>query len=179
MAKRIVLGSGGEGIEYPGWAITDKALLNIVNRDNFARYWKPNSRLAFLAEHVWEHLTDGEAKKANSNCFEFLQTGGRLRLAVPDGFHPDHSYIEYVRPGGAGPGSDTHRMLYNYKMLCERLRETGFEVILLEYWDENSTFHFQEWSSEDGHIIRSKQYDPRNQDGVLRYTSLIIDAIKP
>lgn len=39
---------------------------------------------AFLAEHVWEHLSLEDAHRAARNCHEFLRPGGRLRLAVPD-----------------------------------------------------------------------------------------------
>jgi predicted SAM-dependent methyltransferase len=57
------------------------------------------------------------------------------------------------------------------------MQEAGFQVELLEYWDEQGVFHFQEWSSNDGHVIRSKRYDIRNKEK-LTYTSLIIDGIK-
>ena len=100
-------------------------------------------------------------------------------VAVPDVFHPDSAYIEAVRPGGTGVGAEDHKVLYNYKTLTELLKNTGFEVELLEYWDENGKFHFKDWSSEYGHVQRSKRYDKRNQDGTLTYTSLIVDAIKP
>jgi len=177
LAKRIILGSAG--VPYSGWLLTDKDSLDISNRRSFAQYWKPNSRSVFLAEHVWEHLNDDEAEKANANCFEFLKPGGRLRIAVPDGFHPGAEYIDYVRPGGTGAGADDHKVLYNYKLITEQLRKAGFEVILLEYWDENGNFHYREWSSVDGHISRSRDHDERNQGGTLNYTSLIVDAIKP
>ena len=176
-ARKIILGSAG--VFYPGWFLTDKDSLDIASRDSFARLWKPNSRSVFLAEHVWEHLNEDEVKKANANCFEFLKPGGRLRIAVPDGLHPDPSYIEYVRPGGTGCGSDDHKTLFDYKLMSQQLRDVGFEVTLLEYWDEDGKFHFQEWSSTHGHISRSKDHDERNKDGVLAYTSLIADAIKP
>ncbi|SRR6266542_4229033 len=176
-AKKIIL--GGSGTSYAGWLSTDKDSLDISERNDFALYWKPNSRLIFLAEHVWEHLDRDEAIRANANCFEFLRPGGRLRIAVPDGFHPDPAYIEYVRPGGTGAGAADHKVLYNYKLICEELKNAGFELKPLEYWDEKGQFHFQEWSSKDGHISRSQRYDPRNQDGTLTYTSLIVDAIKP
>lgn len=151
----------------------------MVHRESFARYWRRNSRKAFLAEHVWEHLEPDEARAANANCFEFLKPGGRLRLAVPDGLHPDPDYVERVRPGGTGEGAADHKVLYTFKTLKELLEEAGFEVELLEYWDESRTFHFREWSSEDGHIRRSMRFDPRKQDGSLPYTSLIADARKP
>lgn len=176
LAKKIIIGSAG--ISDKAWIETDEDSLNVLKRDDFLRYWKPNSRIAFLAEHVWEHLNENEAEKANANCFEFLKSGGRLRIAVPDGFHTDPNYIEYVRPGGIGAGSEDHKILYNYKLMTQKLEKAGFEVKLLEYWDEHRKFHFKKWDSKYGKVRRSKLYDPRNQDGSLTYTSLIIDAIK-
>jgi predicted SAM-dependent methyltransferase len=176
-ANKIIIGSAG--ISRPGWLATDKDTLDIVDRKSFLRYWEPGSIDTFMAEHVWEHLTEEEAIHANANCYEFLRPGGRLRIAVPDGFHPNPVYIDYVRPGGTGAGADDHKVLYNYQSLNEQLEKQGFSVNLLEYWDELGQFHFKEWTSEDGHIVRSKRYDPRNQDGSLTYTSLIVDAVKP
>ena len=173
---KIVFGSGLE--KYEGWTHTNIELLDITRRDDFLLYWSPGSRLAFLAEHVWEHLSEDEAKQANLNCFDFLKPGGYLRIAVPDGFHPNPEYIDAVRPEGAGVGSGDHKILYNYQSLSRSIKQVGFEVRCLEYWDERGNFNFQSWNSEDGHINRSKRFDPRNQDGSLTYTSLILDAIK-
>jgi predicted SAM-dependent methyltransferase len=131
-----------------------------------------------LAEHVWEHLSETESKKALTECYRYLKPSGMLRIAVPDGYHPDPSYIEYVRPGGKGVGSEDHKILCNYKLLTEKLKYSGFCVELLEYWDENGQFHFNDWAPEDGHVLRSKRFDPRNRNGALVYTSLIADAIK-
>lgn len=39
---------------------------------------------AFVAEHVWEHLSLEDAHRATRNCQRHLRPGGRLRLAVPD-----------------------------------------------------------------------------------------------
>lgn len=176
-AQKIVIGAGG--ISAPGWFATDTDTLDVVDRANFLRYWEPNSIEAFVSEHVWEHLTESEAMQATANCYEFLRPGGHLRIAVPDGFHPEPSYIEYVRPGGTGIGAYDHKVLYTYQSVRHLLETAGFLVCFLEYWDEHGNFHFREWSSEGGHIRRSKQYDPRNQNGSLTYTSLIVDAIKP
>ena len=176
-AQKIILGSAG--ILFPGWLTTDKSSLDILKYDDFQYYWQPNSRSKFLAEHVWEHFDENEVRQANDNCFEFLQSGGKLRLAVPDGFHPDPEYLEKVRPGGTGEGAEDHKILYNYQSLTDLLEDSGFRINLLEYWDESGQFHFQEWSSEEGHIRRSMHYDSRNQNGSLTYTSLIVDAIKP
>jgi predicted SAM-dependent methyltransferase len=83
---------------------------------------------------------------------------GKIRIAVPDGYFPDPSYIEYVRPGGVGAGADDHKVLYNYILMKEQLQKVGFVVELLEYWDENGAFHYRDWDPiEGGMINRSKR----------------------
>ena len=176
-ARRIVLGSGYR--EVRGWVCTDRDILDVTDRAAFARYWAPATAGAFLAEHVWEHLPLDAAAKGVANCFEFLRPGGTLRIAVPDGFNPDPAYREYVRPGGSGPGADDHQVLYDHRSMSRLLADAGFIVEPQEYWDEAGKFHFTDWPDERGHILRSRRYDPRNQDGRLAYTSLIVDGIKP
>ena len=176
-AKRIVVGAGRTS--FPGWLATDRATLDLLERDDFTRHWAPGTRTAFLAEHVWEHLSGEQGKQAAANCFEFLRPGGRLRIAVPDGWNPDPAYREHVRPGGSGPGADDHKILYTAATLTALLEGAGFRCALLEYWDEAGRFHATDWDARQGHILRSRRFDPRNQDGTLRYTSLIVDAIKP
>jgi len=175
-APRIVLGGGGVSVE--GWVVTDKPRLNITEPLDFARYWRKGSRSAFLAEHVWEHLEPGDARLAAENCCSFLRSGGRLRIAVPDGYHPSPEYIDGVRPGGTGDGAWDHKILYNFDTMKDMLEMTGFEVILLEYWDELGTFHAEEMDHYFGVIRRSSRNDRRNQGGELVYTSLIVDGVK-
>ena len=176
-AKRIVVGAGRTS--FPGWLATDRATLDLLERDDFTRHWAPGTRTAFLAEHVWEHLSEEQGKQAAVNCLEFLRPGGRLRIAVPDGWNPDPEYREYVRPGGSGPGADDHKVFYTAASLTALLEGAGFTCTLLEYWDEAGVFQSSDWDAKQGHITRSRRFDPRNQDGTLRYTSLIIDAVKP
>lgn len=173
---KIIIGSGD--IKYPGWIVTDIDNLNILNLKDWKRYFSENSIDAILAEHVWEHLTVGESNKAAGICYLFLKHGGHLRIAVPDGFHPDQAYIDQVKPLGIGPGSEDHKVLYNYQTLSQLFTSTGFKVELLEYWDEKGKFHFVPWEIKDGFIQRSKYHDLRNREGILKYTSLIIDAKK-
>ncbi len=180
LSKKRKFNVGSAGINHvEGWIPTDIDTLNITIEKDWQKLLKFLRLDNIMAEHVWEHLTENDTELANTNCFKFLKKGGGLRLAVPDGFHPDKEYIEYVRPGGHGVGADDHKILYNYRTMKERLEEVGFSVYLLEYWDENENFHFTEWSDEGGHIRRSKRYDMRNQSGSLNYTSLIVDAVKP
>ena len=175
-AKRIVVGAGHTS--FTGWFATDRSTLDLLERDDFTRHWAPGTRTAFLAEHVWEHFSEEQGKQSAANCFEFLRHGGRLRIAVPDGLNPEPAYREHVRPGGTGPGADDHKMLYTAATLRALLESVGFTCVLLEYWDEAGKFHATDWNPNEGHITRSRRFDPRNQDGKLRYTSLIVDAIK-
>ena len=173
---RLVIGAAS--IAPEGWIGSDINELNVLVAGDWERYFLPNSVAAMLAEHVWEHLTLEEGLQAAQLCHQFLAPEGYLRIAVPDGFHPDADYIEYVRPGGIGPGADDHRVLYTHVTLSSLLQEAGFQTRLLEYHDSQGKFHFHDWQPADGLIRRSRRYDPRNQDGQLKYTSLIIDASK-
>jgi predicted SAM-dependent methyltransferase len=170
---------GSSGINWgKGWVLTDIELLDITLESNWIRLFGGIRLTNIMAEHVWEHLTESDTYLANKNCHKFLKSGGVLRIAVPDGYHPDKSYISWVKVGGNGPGADDHKILYNYIIMKENLEKAGFRVILIEYWDEAGKFHYIDWSHEAGFIRRSKNYDERNSLGELKYTSLIVDAIK-
>ncbi len=175
-AKKIVVGAGGTRFE--GWIPTEQHVLNLLVESDWLRYFKRDSLDAILAEHVWEHLTPEESILAARNCFSFLKPGGYLRVAVPDGYHPDPGYIERVRPGGIGSGADDHKVLYTYKTFRDIFVSAGFKVSLLECFDECGKFHYNEWSPIDGFIERSMRFDGRNRDGNLNYTSIILDATK-
>ena len=174
---KIVLGAAHE--HNPGWILTWASTLDVTQAAHFERLLAGRSADAFLAEHVWEHLDAHATQQANALCFRYLRSGGHLRLAVPDGLHPDPDYIAQVRPGGTGIGAEDHRVLYDHRMLCASLQRAGFETRLLEYWDEHGQFHHRDWDSRDGHVVRSRRYDARNRNDALRYTSLIVDALKP
>lgn len=176
-AKKVIVGAGD--IEFEGWASIDYEMLDLRDRPSYLRYWKVGSRTHFLAEHVWEHLSLSDGLLSARNCFDFLEDKGRLRIAVPDGFHPDERYIEYVKPGGIGLGSDDHKVLYNYITLSDLLTSAGFDIELLEYWNEKGSFKAVPWNIDDGMVRRSIKYDDRNKNGKPIYTSLIIDAIRP
>ena len=131
-----------------------------------------------LAEHVWEHLVPEDSAAAARNLHVLLRPGGYLRIAVPDGYHPDPAYREYARPGGSGEGSDDHKVFYTHETLREVFAQAGFEIRLLEWFDANGKFHSQSWRAEDGMIERSTRFDARNRTNPTAYTSLILDAVK-
>jgi predicted SAM-dependent methyltransferase len=174
---RIVIGAGRT--HYSGWLSTDKDRLDVTNKDDFQRLLKGRRASHFLAEHVWEHLTEESLVTATRLVFEFLKPGGVFRIAVPDGLNPDPDYILRVKPNGTGPAAHDHKSLFTHTTLASLLTESGFHVRKLEYWDEDANFVRNPWTSSDGHIKRSAQNDRRNRSGDLIYTSLIVDAVKP
>lgn len=171
----IIVGAGKTS--YNNWLPTNIHSLNLLETASFENLLGKKKAKRFLAEHVFEHITYTDALTALKNCYQFMEKGGSIRIAVPDGFHPNPDYIDMVKPGGYGNGSDDHKLLYDYKKLKQVLEDAGFRTQLLEYHDENRQFHFNEWKSEDGHIIRSKRFDKRFNEP-LNYSSLIIDGIK-
>lgn len=173
---KVVIGSGQRYTE--GWIPSEIHILNLLKVSDWTKYFEKNSLDGLLAEHVWEHLTPEDGAIAARTCHMFLKKGKHLRVAVPDGYHSDPKYIDYVKPGGHGYGSDDHKVLYNYKTFSKLFTDNGFRVEPVEYFDENGKFHSKDWSNEDGYIYRSIRYDERNKDGKPNYTSLILDAFK-
>ena len=170
---------GADETAMVGWVSTDYPRVDITDLNSLMCWFQIGSVQAFLAEHVWEHLAPDLALAAAVNCYQLLVPGGHLRIAVPDGLHPDPKYLDHVKPGGTGPGSEDHQVLYTYRTLVELLEAAGFEVRLLEWFDEEGQFHFREWDPNDGFICRSTRYDERNALDPTAYTSIIADAVKP
>jgi predicted SAM-dependent methyltransferase len=173
---RLVIGSGYT--IYKDWIITDINTLNITNSKDWNKYFNINSISSILAEHVLDELSFEERNMALQNIFNYLRSGGNFRIAVPDGYHPDPNYINYVKPGGTGSGAEKHKVLYNYNTLSKILKSFGFTPQPLEYFDESGKFHFNTWDSNQGLVKRSVINDKRNVNGNINYSSLIIDAIK-
>ncbi len=177
---KVIIGAGKT--RYAGWTATQETELDLLNKQNFERMFAKQKASAFLAEHVWEHLTFEEGCKAARNCFEYLEPGGYVRAAVPDANFRNEWYQNMVRIGGNGDPNHpaySHRIVYDYKTFEEVFRQAGFEVTLLEWCDENGEFHFKDWNAEDGMIGRSLRFDTRNCDGKLGMVSIMLDARKP
>jgi predicted SAM-dependent methyltransferase len=175
-ATKVIIAASGTAL--PGWIATDQDVLDVCDSQTFLRLWSKPRISHFLAEHVWEHLDERCAIQAIRNCSRVLILGGRLRIAVPDGNHPNSEYIEQVRPGGSGSGSDDHKHLFTVTTLSDLIREGGLHPEPLEWWDNQGSFHKKLWHGEDGMIERSADHDQRNLLHPLSYTSLIIDAFK-
>ena len=170
---KVVIGSGPTS--FRGWIETDRDSLDITSPADWRRLFKPATIDRLLAEHVLEHLSESECRIALRQSRHYLKTGGIFRIAVPDGYHRDATYVEAVRPGGSSPDSAGHQTLFNYRMLSQIATDEGFTCELLEYFDENGQFHRVDWNIEDGFVERSERFDSRNKQSQLAYTSLIVD----
>ena len=79
---KVIIGAGKTA--YEGWISTQENELDLLNRADFERMFAEEKPSAFLAEHVWEHMTFDDGCTAAQNCYEFLADGGYIRVAVPD-----------------------------------------------------------------------------------------------
>lgn len=182
---RLVIGSGPsqqlvgvKGSNHEGWLITDVFTLDALKWADWRAIFGSGQIAGIFAEHVIEHWSEDEFREFLKIAAHFLAPNGNIRIAVPDGFHPDPKYIDAVRPGGSGPGSDDHKMLYTCQTMTKILVEEGWEYDLLEYFDERGEFHRKPWDPIDGFIERSERNDPRNRECPFAYTSLIVDVGK-
>ena len=171
---KLIIGAGST--RYPGWIATDLPAFDIRQRSDWAALFQPASIDRMLAEHVFEHLTAAQLGAFLSMARAYLKPAGVIRIAVPDGYHPDAAYIERVRPGGSGEGAQDHKLLYNCDQLASLIRAQGYQCRLLEHFDASGRFQRREWRAEDGFVLRSAKHDPRNAGGKLAYTSLIVDC---
>lgn len=177
---KVILGAGNTRVE--GWVSTDEDSLNLLSEESFSSFFKNGKAQAMLAEHVWEHLTYEDGVRAARLCYDFLEDGAYIRVAVPDGNLHDDAFLRLVGIGGPGPKDHpayTHKVLYTYDKLLEVFESVGFVVKLLEYIDEKGIFHYIYWNAEDGPIGRSLRYDTRNSRERIGMASIIIDAYKP
>ena len=200
---RVALGVATE--KQDGWIGLVQAELDVTADPDWSRRFAPESIDNILAEHVWEHLTWTQARKAAALAFRYLKPGGRLRLAVPDTFHASRYIVDAVSATGSLAHEHGHLVDYNYRLMTRLLSEAGFEVSLLDWWDEVGEFH-NGYGSEDGHgyIMRSYVNWPNHANAYLEpatysrivestpepqrqgllerrinHTSLIVDGIKP
>ncbi len=173
---KIVVGTSG--VFEQEWTPTDIHYLNILNDEDWKSFFQQNSIDAILAEHVWEHLTLDQGLIAAEHCFKYIKQGGYVRVAVPDGLHPDQNYLNQVKVNGSGAGADDHKVLYDHITLSNLFKKAGFKIKLLEHFDENGNFHSFDWDVNKGMIHRSKRFDQRNTAEKLNYTSIILDAYK-
>ncbi len=173
---KIVIGAGE--IEEDNWFCTEQYFLDVTNEKHFKKFFTKQKIDKIFAEHVLEHLNKTQLDTMLMNFSKYCSQNVNIRIAVPDGNHNDKSYIDMVKPGGTGNGSEDHKFLFNYKTLSDIFNKFGFKPRLVEYWDENGFFHAGYKDDDKGKVRRSFVNDLRNSDGRPNYTSLIIDFSK-
>ncbi|KAG5185518.1 hypothetical protein JKP88DRAFT_289180 [Tribonema minus] len=189
---RVMLGEAPDALPLAGWVSTDINVLDLTQPDDF-KYVLGGSALrappadhsrnsaedhsrngaeepfladAFLAEHVWEHLSAEEAHAGAQLVHRHLRAGGRLRIAVPD---PNFNFRDDrggERAAGASAPSTTpspaalsaapwlsalqlaadvhdgHRIQYTLPALAALCVSAGFERVAPREWtDSSGNFH--------------------------------------
>ena len=177
---KVIIGAGEQ--RWDGWTPTQQEQLDLTRPETFAAFFGGLRATAFLCEHVWEHLYLQQAEAAARLVYRYLKPGGFLRVAVPDGHHPDPEYQKVVAVGGPGPAAD-HRALYTLETFVPMFRQAGFQVRPLEWWDAGGQFHAADWDVAAAPVYRSSKLDRRNAawragKGKPGFTSLIVDAVR-
>ena len=135
-----------------------------------------------LAEHVFEHLTHDECRIALAHIGGHMKKGGRIRIAVPDGYHPDSDYLRHVGIDGIGDDAADHKQLLDVDTLGALLIEAGFRPRHIEGYDSLGRLVGKTYSVEDGFIHRSRANAAPNSASRWGFvdadTSLIVDGVK-
>ncbi|MDP4267528.1 MAG: hypothetical protein Q8880_08850, partial [Bacteroidota bacterium] len=169
---KVILGNGGT--KFKGWIETDLPHMNILNRKDWEYLFDIRKPDNLLAEHVLEHLTIEEVEIVLQNVFKYLKNNGIFRIAVPDSYNPDLSYIERVKQGGIVGESIKHKSFWNIDSLSEIATKFGFIIEPIEYYTSNREFIYNGINKENGPILRYKTKESDNENDA----SLIVDLKK-
>lgn len=166
-----------------GWYSSNENWLDIANPTHWQNVLHGKKLLTHAcAEHVFEHLTYNECQIALKNIYNAMKSGGRLRIAVPDGYNPNPEYIRHVGINGIGDDASDHKQLLNVDVLSKLLIEAGFAASAVEYYDKDGTLHANPFNKEDGYIKRSRNNIKSGEKPVWSFpdaeTSLIVDGLK-
>jgi len=177
---KIILGAATTS--QKGWLSTNEQWFDIRYEKNWEKLFKKKNILSnILAEHVFEHLTYEELDSALSHANHYLKKGGKLRIAVPDGYNPSEEYIKNVNINGIGADAQDHKQLLNFDILNKLLIRNNFSCNILEGYKNNELIQ-NKFNDFDGFIIRTRKRKNINLDPDWFFedsgTSLIVDAIK-
>ncbi len=203
--KKLKVAIGVASERQEGWQHFPQSELDVTRDEDWLAHFKPGTIDNILAEHVWEHLTWTQAQIATKNCFRFLRPGGRIRLAVPDTLHASQYIVDAVSATGSQAAEHNHLVDYNYQLMRKLLSGNGFDVQLLDWWDEQGNFHSHYTDGDgNGYIMRSYVNWPKHPNVYrepavhqkivqsvpealranfverdISHTSLIVDGFKP
>ena len=176
----VILGAA----ETYRWVVTNQQWLDITKRNDWDKIFSVKGSIKrIVAEHVFEHLTEKQTQIALDLIFQNLTAGGRLRIAVPDGYNPDQDYLRHVGIAGIGPDAADHKQLLNRTSLQKLMSEAGFSTTLIEGYAKNGKLTSLDYDPKDGFILRSRRNPNRISAKGWEFkdaqTSLIVDGVKP
>jgi predicted SAM-dependent methyltransferase len=182
-AIKIIVGAAMT--HQKGWYSTNEQWLDITCEAHWQEVFKGKPLLSHvLAEHVFEHLTPDETRRALVLVASHMRIGGCIRIAVPDGYHPDPEYLRHVGVAGIGADASDHKQLLNSDSLMTYLYEAGFAPVLKEGYRRDGTLVQQPLDMKSGIVIRSRS-NAKTMSGragwdfVDANTSLVVDATLP
>ncbi len=167
-----------------GWYSTNQEWLDISNPKDWMKVFKGKRLLTnVLAEHVFEHLSAREMQTTLGLIYSHLVFGGRVRIAVPDGYNPDPLYIKNVGINGIGADAAEHKQLLNVDVLSQYMKEAGFSVKHVEGYRRDGCLVANYLDPTLGLVKRSRQnLEPQPIQFDWNFpdanTSLIVDGIK-
>lgn len=124
--KPIKIIVGAALTHQKGWYSTNEQWLDITSENHWEKIFKGKALITHVvAEHVFEHLTPEESKKALALIAKHMMPGGHIRIAVPDGYHPNPEYIKYIDINGIGADASDHKQLLTVDSLSSLLRNAG------------------------------------------------------
>jgi len=175
---KLHLGCGSKYI--PGFVhvdIEDHPHVDHRTPVNALTFAEDNSVELIYASHVLEHFGRHEVDQVLREWFRVLQSGGILRLAVPDFGAVSRRYQETgelseligLVCGGQRNEYDFHKMVFDEKSLRERLLNVGFASVVRYHW--SNTGH--SWLDD-----YSQAYLPHMQKETGQLMSLNVEAVK-
>lgn len=166
-----------------GWYSTNEQWLDITKAQDWTAVFQGKQILSHVvAEHVFEHLHADEALAALRSMHAHMIDGGRVRIAVPDGYNPDPVYLKHVGINGIGDDAADHKQLLNADVLMQMMRDCGFVPKHVEGYTKDGDLVRNAYEGSDGFIVRSRQnqsaQDAARWDFPDADTSLIVDGVK-
>jgi predicted SAM-dependent methyltransferase len=176
---KVIVGAASQCLS--GWLATDIDTLNITQESSWSGLFRPGSIDNLLAEHVLEHLSLDEVHRVLAHAKKYLKVRGVFRIAVPDAFHPSRYYYNLVKPAGWETPVE-HKSFFDHEMLARIAGGAGYQIRLLEYFDESGVFHKVDYSPDDGAICRCAAnncgLDTANEEVMEKFYSTIPDHLR-
>jgi len=154
--RRVYIGASGR--RFAGWESFNVDVLNVTNGRDFAKLFCVGEIQAFHSEHTFEHIDKLLMRGTFRSFYEYLAAGGYVRTSIP-AYGSGHIAGDLDKQYG-------HVNFMTADELVKLMEQTGFvHVQKLEWTDfETRSVHTSSWDYCEGPVIRSVQYDRRNQD---------------